>query len=245
MEWTQGIVRHKQVWSPGLFTLTVEAAEIQPFEPGQFLQLGLALPAGYVHRPYSVASPHALLLEFFIVVVDGGELTPHLWKLQVGDRLDISKKAAGGFTLNRCPAAKALWLVATGTGLAPYIAMLRQPDVWNRYQKVVLVHGVRHAEDQAYQDEISQHSDCRGKQFAFLPVISRQQVPGALFGRITSCLGDGSLETLAEADLNAQACVMLCGNPAMLEEVERLLIERGLRRHRSTRPGQIVVERYW
>jgi ferredoxin--NADP+ reductase len=244
MEWVPGIVRHKRVWAPGLFSLRIEA-DVQPFEPGQFLQLGLRLPDVLVHRPYSVASPPDQWLEFFIVVVDGGQLTPHLWRLQVGDCLEVSTRAAGRFTLSKCPAAKTLWMVATGTGLAPYLAMLRQPDVWSRYAKVVLVHGVRHAEDQAYEDEIAGHSQLRGQQFAFVPVISRQQVPGALFGRITTCLADGSLESLAQAQLNPQACVMLCGNPDMLTEMESRLGERGLRRHRPGVPGQIVVERYW
>jgi ferredoxin/flavodoxin---NADP+ reductase len=245
MEWTKGIVRSKKVWAPGLFTLTIEAPEVQPFEPGQFLQLGFERPDRHLHRPYSVASLPGRLLEFFIVLVDNGQLTPLLWQLNPGDGIDVSRKAAGGFTLQNCPAASTLWLIGTGTGLAPYLAMLRGQEVWQRYRKVVLIHGMRHESDQAYQAEIAAYSDRFGPRFVFVPVISRQQVPGALHGRITRCLIDGSLEDVAQSQFHLDACVMMCGNPDMLDEMSQLLGERGLQKHRHASSGQIVVERYW
>jgi ferredoxin/flavodoxin---NADP+ reductase len=245
MEWTKGIVRSKRVWSPGLFTLSIEAPGVQPFEPGQFLQLGLDRPEGHVHRPYSVASPHGEVLEFFIVLVEAGQLTPFLWQLEPGASIDVSSKAAGGFTLKKCPDAPTMWLMGTGTGLAPYIAMLRRPDIWQRYEKIILLHGIRHVADQAYQEEIASYSEKWGSRFVFVPVISREQSPGALFGRMTNCLVDGSLENITQAKLTTESCVMMCGNPDMLDEMEKLLEERGLQRHRHSKPGQIVVERYW
>lgn len=245
MEWTEGIVRDKKVWAPGLFTLSIEAPDVQAIEPGQFLQLGYERSDGHLHRPYSVASPHGNTLEFFIVLVESGQLTPWLWKLNPGDRIDVSKKPAGGFTLKKCPDASTIWLVGTGTGLAPYIAMLRRPEIWQRYQKVVLLHGIRHASDQAYLEEIAGYSERFGSQFVFVPVISREQVAGALFGRITNCLVDGSLETMTQCALTLDSCVMMCGNPDMLDEMERLLGERGLKKHRHSNPGQLVIERYW
>jgi ferredoxin/flavodoxin---NADP+ reductase len=245
MEWTEGVVRSKRIWSPGLFTLAIDAPEVQTFEPGQFLQLRIERPEGQLHRPYSVASPPGDLLEFFIVLVETGQLTPLLWQMEPGARIGVSKKAAGGFTLKRCPEASTLWMIGTGTGLAPYIAMLRCPEVWQRYEKLVLVHGVRHVADLAYQDEIAGYSEQWGSRFVFAPVISREQAPGALFGRITRCLMDGSLETMSQSRISPESCVMMCGNPDMLDEMEKLLGERGLHRHRHSHPGQIVVERYW
>lgn len=245
MQWTTAQVIEKRVWAPGLFTLTVEAPGVEPFEPGQFLQLGLERSDGHLHRPYSVASPHGDRLEFFVVVVDHGRLSPLLWRLEPGDSVDVSVRAAGSFTLRKCPDARTLWLIATGTGLAPYIAILRRPDVWQRFAHVVLVHGVRHESDLAYHEEISGHSATRGSQFVFLPTISREQVAGSLFGRITTCLQDGSLETTARAKMDQHSCVMMCGNPDMLHDLEQLLSGRGLRRHSSRQPGQMILERYW
>jgi ferredoxin--NADP+ reductase len=245
MKWTPGVITHKTVWAHGLFTLAIQAPEVSHFEPGQFLQLGIDQPDGHLHRPYSVASPHGPTLEFFIVLVEDGRLTPHLWKMDVGDSIDISAKAAGSFTLSHCPDASVLWLIATGTGLAPYIAMLRTPAPWDRYQKIVVVHGARHACDLAYQPELANHKHQYGHRFDYLPVVSREVVQGALNGRITTCITDGTLESAAHVQFTADSCVMMCGNPDMLDETEALLGERGLKRHKSKEPGQIVVERYW
>ncbi len=245
MEWTEGLVVGKRTWAAGLFTLSIAAPGVRPFEPGQFLQLGFNLPDGHLHRPYSVASPHGDILEFFIVLVETGRLTPHLWALEPGGRLDVSVKAAGSFTLRKCPDAESIWLIATGTGLAPYIAMLRCSEVWQRYRQVVLVHGIRHETDLAYLDEIAGYRAEHPGQFRFVPVVSRQQVPGALHGRITTCVTDGTLEVAAGTSLGTDCCVMMCGNPQMLDEMEQLLGSRGLQRHRTAAPGQIVIERYW
>ncbi|MFM7974589.1 MAG: FAD-binding oxidoreductase, partial [Pirellula sp.] len=150
IEWISGSLKKRKVWSDGLFSLTVDCPGVAPFEPGQFLQVGLQLADKHLHRPYSIASPHGQELEFFIVRVDQGELTPRLWNLEVGQSIDVCSKATGSFTLSHTPVAKNLWLLATGTGLAPYIAMLRQPKIWETYNRIVLVHGVRYLTDLAY-----------------------------------------------------------------------------------------------
>lgn len=245
MKWTRGIVHRKTVWAEGLFTLEISAPDVTEFEPGQFLQLGFEREEGHLHRPYSVASPHGTILDFFVVLVQDGKLTPLLWDLNVGDEIDVSAKAAGSFTLSHCPEASNLWLIGTGTGLAPYIAMLRCPDAWQRYQRIVLLHGVRHGSDLAYQEELARHRQEHGSQFCYLPVVSREQVDGALQGRITHCLTNGSLEEAADLEFNQDSCVMMCGNPDMLNETESLLEARGLKKHKKKDPGQIVVERYW
>ncbi len=245
MKWTPGTIEKKLVWEHGLFTLAVRAPEVEYFEPGQFLQLGLELEDGHLHRPYSVASPHGEVLDFFIVLVEDGKLTPRLWTMEPGDRLDVSVKAAGSFTLGHCPDASTLWLMATGTGLAPYIAMLRTGEPWERYQRIIVVHGVRHARDLAYQEELAELSAAHDQRLKYIPVVSREEMPGALSGRITNCIANGSLEANAEQIFDQDSCIMLCGNPDMLNETEALLGEKGIRRHKAKEPGQIVVERYW
>ncbi len=156
LQWISGKIARKHVWSDGLFTLSIHCPGVGQFESGQFLQVGLQLPEKHLHRPYSVASPPSETLEFFIVKVDVGEVTPRLWALIEGVSIDVSEKATGGFTLSHTPVAETIWLLATGTGLAPYIAMMREETIWQRHKNVVLVHGVRHATDLAYQEELEQ-----------------------------------------------------------------------------------------
>jgi len=182
-----------------------------------------------VNRPYSVASPHGDQLEFFIVRVDDGELTPHLWNLEVGDEIEVSDKAAGRFTLEKTPDAENLWLIATGTGLAPYIAMLRTEEPWKRFGKIVLVHGVRWERDLAYTEELKKLQQQHGDAFRFVQALTRESADGTLKGRIPNLVEDGSLEKEA----------------AMLDSMEEILGQRSMLRHRSKAPGQIVLERYW
>jgi ferredoxin--NADP+ reductase len=246
MKWTPSTVLRKKVWAEGLFTLTVSSPEVLPFHPGQFLHLAVVEDEERTNRPYSVASPHGDELDFFVVLVEEGKLTPKLWALDVGDALEVSEKATGSFTLEKTPDAKHLWLIATGTGLAPYIAMLRTSEPWSRYEKIVVVHGVRHHTDLAYQDELAAYRGTYGKQFEYVPVLSRDESPDALFGRIPQCMESGTLEETADCELSkTDSAVMLCGNPAMLDEMESKLGNREMVKHRKKKPGQIVIERYW
>lgn len=245
MKWTVGVVQSKTIWAKGLFTLKVAAPDVVPFEPGQFLQLGLELDEGEVKRPYSVASPHGAVLDFYIVEVDGGKLTPHLNRLIEGDSILVSEKAAGSFTLSHCPNGQTLWLIATGTGLAPYVAMLRDPNVWEKYERVVLVHGVRYRADLSYLDELADYAKSRAGRFTFIPVVSRENGDHSLRGRITHCLEDGRLEERAGTNFDQNCCIMMCGNPDMLTDLEAQFAERSITKHKRNAPGQIVVERYW
>ena len=251
-QWCTGTVVAQKVWSPGLFTITVATDEVEPFLPGQFLQLGV-FPDGHdgdrdalINRPYSVASPHGSQLEFFIVTVPDGELTPRLEKLSDGSTVQISKKAAGSFSLKKAPEKKHLWLVATGTGLAPYIAMLRTEEPWQRFEKIVLVHGVRHASDLAYTEELKDYETNKPGQFRLVQTLTREDSDNALRGRIPELLKSGELEQAAECKLcETDSAVYLCGNPAMLDSMEEDLATRQMKKHRSKTPGNIVLERYW
>ena len=244
--WIDGKIVEKKVWTEGLFTITVEAPGIIPFDPGQFLQIGVQEGDDHIHRPYSVASPHGDRVEFYIVLVEDGELTPRLWKMEVGDQIDVKDKAAGSFTLTKTPKSRDLWLVATGTGLAPYIAMLRTSEPWNDYERIVLVHGVRYGADLGYAEELREMEKRTEAKFKYIPMLTREESDGALHGRIPNCLDDGSLEEAAGCELSPDnSAILLCGNPAMLDDMEAKLGERGMKRHKKKEPGQIVLERYW
>jgi ferredoxin--NADP+ reductase len=252
--WCQGKVTKKQVWSEGLFTLTIKVDGVQPFVPGQFLHLALRDPENpgtaeepkRINRPYSVASPYGDELEFFVVKVEGGELTPLLWSLEGGDSIEVSDKGAGSFTLNKAPDADVLWLVATGTGLAPYVAMLRTDNPWSSYEKIALIHGVRHYRDLAYTDELKWFEKKFPGRFRMVQSLTRESVDDCLSGRIPALFEDGSMEKqVGWKCLADNSTVMLCGNPAMLDSMEETLGKRGMKKHRSKSPGQIVLERYW
>ena len=250
-QWLTSKVLERKVWSEGLFTITVDGSGVEPFLPGQFVQLG-CFPSGHdgdrdqlINRPYSIASPHGDRIDFFIVRVDGGELTPMLWDLNVGDTLQVSRKGTGSFTLKKTPDAENLWLIATGTGLAPYIAMLRTAEPWERYKEIVLVHGVRMATDLAYTEELQSFKLQYGDRFSFIQSLTRDSASGALNGRIPELASSGRLEAAAGCSLTKESAVMLCGNPAMLDSMEEMLAQRQMTLHKRKEPGQIVLERYW
>lgn len=245
-KWCDATVVDKKVWTDGLFTISITAEDVLDFEPGQFLQLAVQDGEDLINRPYSVASPSGDTLEFFIVVVEEGQLTPRLWKLEKGDSLKVSQRAAGSFTLKKSPSAECLWLVSTGTGLAPYIAMLRTGEPWEKFEKIVVVHGVRFAADLGYTEELRALVEKHPHRFSLVQALTREKSDCTLNGRIPVLLESGELEKAAGVDLRADnSTVLLCGNPAMLDDMEEKLGTRGLKRHRSKSPGQIVLERYW
>ncbi len=249
-KWCDARVEGKKVWTEGLFTISIsmpdQECQVAPFEPGQFLHLAVMNDEKRINRPYSVASPHGEHLEFFIVVVPDGQLTPRLWNLEVGDKLQVSQRAAGRFTLKKTPDAEILWLLSTGTGLAPYVAMLRSEEIWERFRKVNVIHGVRFERDFGYAEELLQLQQKMPDRFRYVKTLTREDATGALRGRIPALLEDGSLEEACQCSLRSDnSSVLLCGNPAMLDDVVAKLEAREMKEHRSKSPGQIVLERYW
>ena len=156
-DWLEGRVYRRIDWHPELFTLTIEAA-IEPFSAGQFIKLGLAHSDGkVVSRAYSlVNAPNAGPLQVLAVKVADGQLSPALHLLQPGDRLLVSARASGHLTLSEIPDGDALWLLATGTGISPFLSMLASAEPWRRFARIVLVYAVRHQRDLAHLADIEQ-----------------------------------------------------------------------------------------
>ncbi len=235
----------------------LDEGALPPFEPGQFASLGLPPddPAratgssGLVKRPYSIASaPRDDAVEFFIRLVDGGAFTPLLWRLGVGDRLWMDNKAVGKFTLDGVEDGKDLLLVSTGTGISPFLSMVRHYRGQGRWRRVVMVNGVRIEEDLGYREELENLARVDRDVFYF-PLCSREAVPGpwsGLHGHVTKALEPAFYAAAVGASLDPeQTQVFLCGNPAMIETVENHLGELGFRPHTKRNPGQIHKERYW
>jgi ferredoxin/flavodoxin---NADP+ reductase len=239
-KWLEGRVIENRHWTDALFSLRVEAPQVA-FEAGQFVRIGIE-PS--VVRPFSfVNPPHDPVLEFYGIVVPEGPLSPRLNQLKKDDRLLVASNPAGFLVLSEVPEAETLWLVSTGTGIAPFLSILRTEAPWLRFRNVVLVHAVRHARELVYADMIRKFSKERG--LRAITFVSREPAPGSLSGRIPAAIGDGSLEQAAGLRLDPRSHVMLCGNPAMLKDAAAALAQRGLRKHRRRTPGHITVESFW
>ncbi|HTQ04004.1 MAG TPA: ferredoxin--NADP reductase [Polyangiaceae bacterium] len=244
--WSAGHLIARRDWAPGLATLVV-AAEVEPFAPGQFVNLALDIDGVIERRSYSIASPPGAPLQFLVTEVVGGALTPRLLRLRPGDPLWVEPKPQGFFTLKWLPDARELWLVATGTGLGPFLSILGSDELWRRFERVVLVHGVRDATQLAHRDELLRLAAERPRQLSLVAALSREAAPpDLLHGRITTLLSTGELERAAGVPITPEHThVMLCGNPAMIEEMTALLGTRGLRKHRVRTPGHVTFEKYW
>lgn len=252
-KFTRQILTDIRVWSPSLFSLRCTRDSGFRFRAGQFARLGVRKASGsIVWRAYSVVSaPHDDYLEFFSIVVPGGEFTSELSRLQEGDELLVEKQAIGFLTLDRFPDGRDLWLIGTGTGLAPFLSILQDLEVWQRFERILLVYSARDRQELAYQEliaELPQREwlEGAGSKFSYLPVVTREPVEGALGERVTTLIENGELERAAGLALTPEhSRIMLCGNPQMIEDTRAVLKARGLNLALTRKPGQIAVENYW
>ncbi|WP_151760399.1 ferredoxin--NADP reductase [Acinetobacter junii] len=237
-------------WAHNLFSFTMTRPAHFKFTAGQFARIGLMVNGELVVRAYSVvSSPFDENLEFFSIVVPDGAFTSNLQHLETGDELYLDKTAYGYLTLARyqLPLAHDLWLLATGTGLAPFLSMLQDFETWTKYQHIHLIYSVRSTAELAYVDRIQELAESFGEGhtgFKFVPIITRD--PNAtLHDRLPILIENGELEKVVGLSLNpANSHVMLCGNPQMVEDTKDALKQRGLTMNRRGE-GNIAVENYW
>jgi ferredoxin--NADP+ reductase len=253
--------------NPQLLILRVQPeATTFDFKPGQFGVLGLlgrearvpeasaeepiVPPDTLIRRAYSIASASVerRYLEFYLTLITSGQLTPRLFALKHGDRLFLGAKASGVFTLDRVPAGKAVILIATGTGLAPYVSMLRTLLVTETQRRFVVLHGARFSWDLGYRGELESLARLRPN-FTYIPSITRPDQDlhfRGHSGRIQALLEQGVVEHMSQVPLDAaHADVFLCGNPEMVQTVKGLLEHRGFKADHGKEIGSIHVEEYW
>jgi ferredoxin--NADP+ reductase len=246
-EWLEGEVTDIHHWTQTLFSLRVNAP-ISAFVAGQFTKLALEIEGQRVQRAYSfVNAPHDTQLEFYLVRVANGKLSQSLYQLQVGSKLQITRQAAGMFVVNQIPECETLWMLATGTAIGPYLSILQQGEGLQRFAKIVLVHAVRYGAELSYLPLMQQLTQRYPGQLQIATVTSRDQHPGSLHGRIPGLIEKGILQRHTGANIDAQHThIMLCGNPEMVRDTQRLLQNQyGLRKHLLRNPGHISVEHYW
>ncbi len=248
--WLEGRVVGRRRWSDSLFSLQVEAPQLT-FVAGQFARIALPAPPEskepMIGRPYSFVNPPTLQPhEFYFIILPEGPLSPRLAALALGDSVWLAPRANGFFSIGETAAAESLWCLSTGTGIGPFLSMLRTDAPWAKFGRVVLVHSVRHAHELTYRGEIAGIADAHAGAFDYVPMVSRDTAPDALAGRIPAAIDDGRLEARVGLSLTPEnAHAMLCGNPAMVDDVQRVLATRGMRRHRRREPGHITLETYW
>ncbi|MBA6245083.1 MULTISPECIES: ferredoxin--NADP reductase [Psychrobacter] len=266
-------VLSKTTWTPNLFSFTVSRPDSFKFTAGQFVRLGVnpsqlkyyqqtdasdetadsALNED-VFRAYSiVSSPFDEVIEFFSIVIPDGAFTSQLQHLQVGDELLLNTMPFGFLTLARYqkPLPKDLWLLATGTGLAPFLSMLQDLKTWEDYEHIVLAYSARSLDELAYVEKIESLQEDFGTlvdnpaKLIFIPIVTREPVEGALSERLPKLLLEGTLQARAGIALDIDTThVMLCGNPDMVEDTKEALKTLGLVMNRRGE-GNIAVENYW
>lgn len=245
-QWLTGQVARKTRWNDTHYSLAI-AADGPSFVAGQFIRIGVEIGEERVGRPYSLVNPpHEPLLEIFFNTVPEGPLSNRLAALEAGDRVLLTDAANGLLTLAEVPEqTRDLWMLATGTGVGPFLSILQTDEPWQRFDKVVLGYGVRYLENLGYGELIARLQREHPEQFHFVPYVTGEQTADAMPCRIPPTLEDGRLERRVGLSLDPQRShVMLCGHSEMISDAVAVLEARGLRRHRRREPGHISTEKY-
>ncbi len=234
-----------------LFSFRITRPQSLRFRSGEFVMIGLPNAEKPVFRAYSVASPAwDEELEFFSIKVPDGPLTSRLQNLQVGDAIIVGKKATGTLVLDNLKDGRRLFLLGTGTGLAPFLSLIRDPETYERYEKVVLVHGCRQVSELAYGERITQQlpqdeflGEMIRRQLVYYPTVTRE--PFRNRGRITDLITSGQLYAdIGQPGFDAGGDrFMLCGSPQMLADLRTIFAERGLQEGNHGEAGDYVIEK--
>lgn len=245
--WIEGKVVENHHWTNTLYSIKVKVKDYPLFSAGQFTRIALKVGDQLIARPYSlVNAPHEEYLEFYSILVEDGTLSPPLHELKSGDGIYISDLVTGFLVLEEIPKEHTkIWLMATGTGLGPFLSILKTEEIWQRFNDVVLVHAVRFANELTYKEQIdkllTQHNNMQ-----YIPFVSREKCSYALPKRIPAAIENGTLEERSGLKMDMKNThVMLCGNPTMLKDVQEVMKPKGFIRNRRRAPGNITTENYW
>ena len=243
--WLDGVVVENRQWSERLFSLRIDAP-LAGFKAGQFVRVALDIDGERGARPYSlVNAPGEQPLEIYFNIVEQGPLTPRLALMRPGDAIRVADTASGFLVIDEVPQCRHLWMLATGTGVGPFLSSLKTAQPWQRFEKVVLGYSVRTRDELGYLSTIERLQLQYSEQFRFVPFVTRERVTDAFNVRITEALDSGVFERRAGIAISPQdSHVMMCGNSAMITQVSELLLARGMRKHLRREPGHIATEKY-
>ena len=238
-------------WTDRLFTFTTTRDPALRFSNGHFTMIGLRVNGKPLLRAYSIASAnYEEHLEFFSIKVDDGPLTSKLQHIQVGDNIIVGRKPTGTLVVDYLLPGKRLYMLSTGTGLAPFLSIVRDPETYERFEQIILVHGVRQVDELAYHDLLLEHlpaheflGDMVTSKLRYYPTVTRESF--RTMGRIPELIETGKLF----ADLEVPPLdpagdrVMICGSPGMLRDLKHMLEQRGFKEGNTSTPGDFVIER--
>ncbi len=238
-------------WTDKLFSFTTTRDPAFKFSNGHFTMIGLKTDAKPLVRAYSIASAnYEESLEFLSIKVPDGPLTSKLQHIEVGDIVIVGRKPTGTLLIDYLLPGKRLYLLSTGTGLAPFMSIVRDPATYEKFERVILVHGVREVDELAYREYLTDHlpaheflGETVAKQLSYYPTVTREEFVNQ--GRVTELLDNGKLhDDLDLPPLDAlDDRVMICGSPAMLKDLKHMMEARGFHEGNTSRPGDFVIER--
>lgn len=238
-------------WTDKLFTFTTTRDPALRFSNGHFTMIGLRVNGKPLLRAYSIVSAnYEEHLEFLSIKVPDGPLTSKLQHMKVGDTIIVGKKPTGTLLIDYLNPGKRLYMLSTGTGMAPFMSIIRDPDTYERFEQVILVHGVRNKDELAYHDLVTEHlpaheflGEMVSSKLRYYPTVTREAYKN--MGRVTTLMESGKLFIdlgLPPID-PAVDRVMICGSPGMLRDIKHMLEAKGFKEGNTSKPGDFVIER--
>jgi ferredoxin/flavodoxin---NADP+ reductase len=238
-------------WTDRLFTFTTTRDPALRFSNGHFTMIGLRVDGKPLLRAYSIVSAnYEDHLEFLSIKVPDGPLTSRLQNIKVGDTIIVGRKPTGTLVTDYLLPGKRLYLLSTGTGLAPFMSIIRDPETYEKFEQVILVHGVRNVDELAYHDLLVEHlpnheflGDLVTSKLRYYPTVTREQYKN--MGRVTDLISSGKLfSDLGVPALDPTADrIMICGSPGMLRDLKQMLEHDGFKEGNTSTPGDFVIER--
>ncbi|MDK4688083.1 ferredoxin--NADP reductase [Kingella negevensis] len=249
----QKYTEEKILWvkhhSPKYITFAITRPESYRFAAGQFSRLGFPEGEGFIWRAYSVTSAeYADTLEFFVILIEGGAMSERFANVQAGDTILLDKTAQGFFLPERFPDGNDLIMLSTGSGIAPFLSILQQPEIWQRFDTLALAHSVSHNADLIFNQQIAELAEhpLIGEyvnKLRFVPITTRETDGEHLHFRLPESLKNSSLAEKMGLSFNKERSrFMICGNPDMVQDTFKTLLEQGFAMHRNRIPGQIMME---
>jgi ferredoxin--NADP+ reductase len=238
-------------WTDRLFSFTTTRSQALRFSNGHFTMIGLMVDGKPLLRAYSIASAnYEDHLEFLSIKVEAGPLTSRLQHIKIGDTIIVGRKPTGTLLSDYLLPGRRLYMLSTGTGLAPFMSIVRDPEIYDKFDQLVLVHGVRQVDELAYHDLLVDHlpnheflGDLVSSKLRYYPTVTRESYKNT--GRVTELIESGKLFD----DLGVPAFdpavdrVMICGSAEMLRDLKQILEARGFKEGNTTSPGDFVIER--
>ncbi|CAD83275.1 ferredoxin--NADP reductase [Candidatus Blochmanniella floridana] len=246
--WILGKVLNIRHWTNQLFSITINA-KIDTFIAGQFSKIGIKINNKIIQRAYShLNAPNNPNLEFYITKVTSGTLTNLLHTLQIGDTIMISKQSYGQFILDKIPNhSNYLWMIATGTGISPYLSILESFDKrLYLFLKIILIHATRYSKNLNYLPKMTELQKAYNGKLLIQTILSREYSFNSMYGYIPTLIENNTLEKKIGLYLNNNSYVMLCGNPQMITDTKKILKKKyNMKNHSHKNTGNIIQERYW